>query len=223
MTDCQLPPITPSRLSINPNIDPKTAIIGVDEVGRGCLYGQMTVCACILPADLSCYFFDLPNHLHPLKLNDSKKLGAKKRKQLAQELTVIASYALIDVSADLIDALNIHQATLYGMKSAISALTAFYPNAHSLIDGCHKPEQVNATTLIKGDGCHMSIAAASILAKVHRDQAMVEAACHFPHYGFDKHKGYPTRTHQEALQYFGVLPQHRKSYAPVAQILKSRL
>lgn len=216
-----LKPIAPTYLSINPNIDPHTAIIGVDEVGRGCLYGQMTVCACILPANLSCLFVDLPKNLNHLGLNDSKKLHAKKRTELKEYLNTIASYALIDVSADLIDTLNIHQATLYGMQSAISALLGFYPNAHSFIDGCHRPQQVAATTLIKGDSCHISIAAASILAKVHRDQAMIEAAHQYPYYGFDKHKGYPTIAHKKALEQFGVLPNHRKSYAPVAQALKN--
>lgn len=214
-----LPPINPSRLSIHPSIDPKTAqIIGVDEVGRGCLYGQMTVCACVLPVNLSCAFVDLPHTPDLIKLNDSKKLSGAKREKLAQQLHDIASYVLIDVSAEWIDQLNIHQATLYGMSSAISAMLRFYPHATSLIDGCYKPSHTDAATLIKGDAHHMSIAAASILAKVHRDQAMNDEAKLYPAYGFQKHKGYPTHAHKQALKHFGALPKHRKSYAPVAQL-----
>lgn len=222
--------IAATECIINKNIDNnQLVIIGVDEVGRGCLFGQMSVCACILPPEFA---QDLMDELGKKslqgtafeQLGDSKKLSPKKRVSLAQLIKTHASYAIIDVPADKIDEINIHNATLLGMKSAITALTAHYPTALVLIDGVHAPTLPTAVqTLIKGDSRHASIAAASIIAKVHRDTAMDAYAHIYPDYGLDKHKGYPTPAHKQALAQFGVLPEHRRSYAPVMHALTDAL
>lgn len=224
-----MPLIAPTELFINPNIDKnKSVIIGVDEVGRGCLFGQMSVCACILPSE-----FAVPLHNEQglptlsdtpfARLTDSKKLTEKQRLTLSTLIKSQASYALVDISAKIIDELNIHNATLLAMYSAIVALTAHYPNARILIDGIHAPKNLpqvlDIQTIIKGDSVHASIAGASILAKVHRDTAMLDLAQLYPDFGLDKHKGYPTPAHKQALATFGVLPEHRRSYKPVADIL----
>ncbi len=219
-------PLTATECVINKNIDAnEPLIIGVDEVGRGCLFGQMSICACVLPPEFA---QDLSNEFgeNNLKgtifeqLGDSKKLSAKKRTALTQLIKAQASYAIIDVPAHKIDTLNIHHATLLGMESAIAVLAAYYPTALVLVDGMHAPSVPMTTqTLIKGDSKHASIAAASIVAKVHRDAAMDAYAKLYPNYGLDKHKGYPTPAHKQALAEFGVLPEHRRSYAPIRQIL----
>ncbi len=221
--------LTVTECVINKNIDvSQPLIIGVDEVGRGCLFGQMTVCACVLPPKFAQDLTDKFGHNNLQdtifeQLGDSKKLSAKKRTALAQLIKTQASYAIIDVPAHKIDTLNIHHATLLGMKSAIAALIAHYPTALVLVDGVHAPVMPTAIqTLIKGDSKHASIAAASIVAKVHRDAAMDAYAELYPNHGLDKHKGYPTPAHKQALAQFGILPEHRRSYAPVRQILHNQ-
>lgn len=224
-----MPLIAPTELFINPNIDKnKSVIIGVDEVGRGCLFGQMSVCACILPSEFAVSLHNeqgLPTLSDTpfARLTDSKKLTEKQRLTLSTLIKSHASYALVDISARTIDELNIHNATLLGMHSAIVALTAHYPMASVLIDGVHAPKDLlqvlDIQTIIKGDSVHASIAGASILAKVHRDTAMLDLAKVYPNFGLEKHKGYPTPAHKQALAQFGVLAEHRRSYKPVADIL----
>lgn len=222
MTHNPLEPISPTRVSIQPNIDTTSSvIIGVDEVGRGCIFGPMSVCACILPADfaldLTCPTAKNTYAHTPLaQLADSKTLTPKTRSQLAHTLQTTASYAIIDVSAAIIDQLNIHNATLLGMKSAIIALQKHYPHTSIFIDGIYAPQGfININTLKKGDQIHAAIAAASILAKVHRDALLDAYAQNHPQYGFAQHKGYPTRAHKNAITQWGILPEHRKSYAPI--------
>jgi ribonuclease HII len=179
-------------------------IAGVDEAGRGPLAGPLVVAAVILPP--GCW---LPG------LNDSKKLTAAVRERLDGEIRAVAlAYAIEVIPVARIDELNILRATHVGMRAALRALSPAPELA--LIDGLPLPDSpVPQHNLVKGDARSASIAAASILAKVTRDRAMVELDHCYPQYGFSRHKGYPTAEHLLALQRYGVSPVHRLSYAPV--------
>ena len=177
-------------------------IAGVDEAGRGPLAGPVVAAACILP--------DAPRFA---QLNDSKKLSAKQRGELYQLLTSDEEvvYAIKEVSAELIDQVNILQATYIAMRSAVSAL-AVAPD-YLLVDGAQLPgAAAPSLKIIKGDAKSLSIAAASILAKVYRDALMMEYHERWPEYGFDAHKGYGTAAHVRALESHGPSPIHRKSF-----------
>jgi len=184
-------------------------VAGVDEAGRGPLAGPVCVAAVILdPA-------------RPIDgLDDSKQLSERRREAL-YPLIVERSLAwrIEFVEAEEIDALNILQATLLGMRRAVAALS---PAAeHALVDGNRVPDGMPcaATAIIDGDASEPSIMAASILAKVARDARMCELHVHYPQYGFDRHKGYPSAMHREALQKHGPCPQHRRSFAPVQRAI----
>lgn len=183
-------------------------VVGIDEAGRGPLAGPVSVAAVILPPD-----FD-----HDL-LNDSKQLTEKRRERLYEEITTredIRWHAEM-VGVGEIDRVNILQATWLGMRRCAQALTP-RPDA-ALIDG--RPVRnfpIHQVALVKGDSLSHSIAAASIIAKVRRDRLMVELAGRYPGYGFEVHKGYPTPAHQAALKRLGPCPEHRRSFAPVAQM-----
>ncbi len=183
-------------------------VVGIDEAGRGPLAGPVSVAAVILPPDFE----------HDL-LNDSKQLTEKKRERLYEEITTredIRWHAEM-VGVGEIDQVNILQATWRGMRRCAQALNP-RPDA-ALIDG--KPVRdfpIHQVALVKGDCLSHSIAAASIIAKVRRDRLMVELAARYPGYGFEIHKGYPTPAHQAALKRLGPCPEHRRSFAPVAQI-----
>lgn len=208
--------------------------IGIDEVGRGSLFGQMTVGAVIMPSSLTGEFEQLDLTNTPLSLlNDSKKLTAKKRETLFSHIQNLChGYVLIDIPAFVIDKIDIYQATLLGMRLAIEYFIHKYPNnpPQILIDGNAKPTlsdnyahyQNNIQTIIKGDGIHSSIACASILAKVHRDNAMIDYAKQYPNYHIDKHKGYASKAHTEAIYTHGILPEHRKSFNPMRTILLNK-
>lgn len=179
-------------------------IVGVDEVGRGPIAGPVVAAAVILD----------PNK--PIEgLNDSKKLSEKKRDLLAPIIKQHAlAWALGRAEVDEIDEINILQASLLAMKRAVEAL-AIKPS-HALVDGNKAPDLACAvTTIIKGDEKEPAIAAASILAKVSRDQEMVEFEDVYPGYGLAKHKGYPTKQHLLALDELGITPIHRRSFGPV--------
>jgi ribonuclease HII len=179
-------------------------IVGVDEVGRGPIAGPVVAAAVILD----------PNH--PIEgLNDSKKLSEKKRDLLAPIIKEHAlAWALGRAEVDEIDEINILQASLLAMKRAVEAL-AIQPS-HALVDGNKAPDLAcTVTTIIKGDEKEPAIAAASILAKVSRDQEMVEFEAVYPGYGLAKHKGYPTKQHLQALDDLGITPIHRRSFGPV--------
>ncbi len=179
-------------------------ICGVDEAGRGPLAGDVYAAAVILdPA-------------YPISgLNDSKKLSATQREKLSVEIKQYArAYAIAKSTVVEIDTLNILQATLLAMKRAVEQLR-LAPTL-VLIDGNQSPKLTYATqTIIKGDTKIKEISAASILAKVARDQAMLDIDKLHPEYGFAKHKGYGTRKHLEAINKHGVLIIHRKSFAPI--------
>jgi len=186
-------------------------IAGVDEAGRGPLAGPVVVSAVILG-----------NNCQIEGLNDSKKISEKKRNLLYDEIIEKSlSWSIVEISPQKIDEINILQATLLGMSQAISNLN-ISPEI-CLIDGNQIPKTtVKTISVIKGDSKYISIAAASILAKVTRDRIMIEIHKDFPLYNFQKHKGYPTKEHREALKKYGICPHHRKSYKPVSLILSDR-
>jgi ribonuclease HII len=177
------------------------AYAGVDEVGRGCLAGVVTACALVLKNDT------LNNDL-----NDSKKLSEKKRNFLYPQILEISDYHLVHIDVDEIDTLNILQATLKAMRLALEVLN---PVA-AYIDGNKTPNtQIPCTAIIGGDGLVPQISAASIIAKVTRDQYMQDLALEYPEYGFENHKGYGTKQHLAAITKYGITPHHRKSFAPI--------
>lgn len=185
-------------------------IAGVDEAGRGAWIGNVVAAAVILPND-----YDLPD------LTDSKKLSAAKRERLCAAIYEQAiAVACAWCSPEEIDQLNIHYATLCAMKKAVIALKV--APTEILIDGKFAPELPFPTrTIIGGDALEPAISAASIVAKVTRDKQMIALDALYPDYGFAAHKGYGTQKHQQALRQFGVLPLHRRSYAPIAALLKN--
>ncbi len=183
-------------------IDDDLIECGCDEAGRGCLAGAVFAAAVILPRD-----FDLP------LLNDSKKLTEKQREALRPIIEEKAlAWAVASVSAEEIDEINILKASHLAMHRAIDALL-IRPD-RLLIDGNRfTPYQdIEAHCIVKGDGKMMSIAAASILAKTHRDEAMLELDKEYPQYGWAKHKAYPTKAHREAIRKYGISPYHRKTF-----------
>lgn len=183
-------------------------IAGVDEVGRGPLIGAVVTAAVILD----------PNN--PIEgLTDSKKLSEKKRLLLAEEIKRKAlAWSLGRAEPHEIDELNILHATMLAMQRAVKSLK-IRPH-FVLVDGNRIPRlDMPAQAVVKGDLLVAEISAASILAKVSRDQEMQELDRQFPQYEFAAHKGYPTKRHLEKLAEFGVLPQHRRSFAPVRKIL----
>ncbi len=188
---------------------PKAKLIaGVDEVGRGPLVGAVVTAAVILD----------PNQ--PIEgLADSKKLSEKRRLALAEEIKAKAlCWSLGRAEPDEIDQLNILHATMLAMQRAVAGLR-IQPD-FVLVDGNRIPTlPMPAQAVVKGDSLVAEISAASILAKVARDQEMDELDKQFPEYGFAQHKGYPTKLHFEKLESLGVTPYHRKSFAPVAQRL----
>ena len=189
-------------------IVPDGLVCGVDEAGRGPLAGPVVAAAVILdPA-------------RPIAgLNDSKKLSAKKRMALAGLIRERAlAWAVAEASVEEIDQLNILHASMLAMQRAVAALQVTPERA--LIDGNRCPSlAMPAEAVVQGDAKVAAIAAASILAKTVRDEGMLVLHAQYPHYGFDRHMGYPTAAHCAALAAHGVSPVHRRSFAPVAQQL----
>lgn len=181
---------------------------GCDEAGRGCLCGPVSCAAVILP----------PNFTDP-GLNDSKQLTAHERERLRTIIEEQAvAWAVCMVSAEEIDRINILNASITGMHRALDSLR-IRPQ-HILVDGNKfKPYldpvtqmDIPAHTVVKGDGRYMSIAAASILAKTHRDELMLRLSEEFPGYGWERNMGYPTREHKEAITRLGLTPHHRLTF-----------
>ena len=195
------------------NVATRLLVAGVDEAGRGPLAGPVSVAAVILDPS------------RPIAgLNDSKKLSEKKREMLYPLIIERAlAWHIEFVQAGEIDHLNILHATMEGMRRAVCALQ---PDAHlARIDGNRIPPGLPcpAEALVGGDALDPAIMAASILAKVARDRAMVALHDEFPAYGFSVHKGYPTPAHLTALAMHGPCPQHRQSFAPVRKALITRI
>lgn len=185
-----------------PYLEPGRIEAGCDEAGRGCLAGPVFAAAVILPEG---YVND--------RLNDSKKLTEKTRDQLRAEIEQSATaWAVAAVTAEEIDRINILNASILAMHRAIAHLQ-IRPD-HLLVDGNRfKPYPgIAHTCIVKGDGKMMSIAAASILAKTHRDEYMRRMNEEYPQYGWDINKGYPTKQHRAAIEQFGITPFHRKSF-----------
>lgn len=189
-------------------IVPAGLVCGIDEAGRGPLAGPVVAAAVILdPA-------------RPIAgLNDSKKLSEKKRVALAALIRERAvAWAVAEATVEEIDRLNILQATFLAMQRAVAALSVRPTSA--MVDGNRCPKlDIPSEAVVQGDGKIASIAAASILAKTVRDAGMLELHVRHPHYGFDRHMGYPTVAHFAALEEFGASPVHRRSFAPVARQL----
>ncbi len=181
-------------------------VAGVDEVGRGPLAGPVVTAAVIFP----------PGFMHA-DIKDSKKLSESRRCALVDVIKHNAICWNVDIGpVHEIDSINILQATWASMRRAVSGLSV-YPDA-VLVDGSPVPRlHERCTSIVKGDDKSVSIAAASILAKVTRDNIMMQAHTDYPVYGFDRHKGYPSPEHLLALRTYGPCPLHRRSYAPVAQ------
>ncbi|RMA42661.1 ribonuclease HII [Rhodophyticola porphyridii] len=183
-------------------------VVGVDEVGRGPLCGPVTAAAVVLD----------PGSI-PDGLNDSKKVPVARRLALFEILHQVADVAIGWASVAEIDKMNIRAASLLAMRRAVEGLPQM--PGHALIDGNAVPDGLPcpATALIKGDARSLSIAAASIVAKVARDRVMVALAQQHPGYGWDRNMGYPTAEHLDALRRLGVTPVHRRSFSPVHNIL----
>ena len=181
---------------------------GVDEVGRGPLIGPVVTACVILPKD-----FVLEG------LTDSKKLTEKKREQYYQYIVDHALSVSIGIkSAEVIDKVNIYEATKLAMKEAIYRCER--KPEHVLIDAMPLDIDIPTTSIIKGDLKSITISAASVIAKVTRDRMLIELDKKYPMYDFKKNKGYPTKKHLEAIDKYGILKEHRRSYGPVAEYIK---
>jgi len=184
-------------------------VAGVDEAGRGPLAGPVVAAAVIL------------DDLKPIKgLNDSKKLSEKRREKLYDEILANAlCCSIAEASVEEIDQFNILQATLLAMRRAVDGLRL--KPVKVLVDGNRLPVlDVRAEAIVQGDALVPSISAASILAKVHRDRMCAQLHAQYPQYGFDRHKGYGTAEHLQALAEHGPSPWHRSSFAPVARSIR---
>ncbi|WP_453996983.1 ribonuclease HII [Bacillus nitroreducens] len=183
-------------------------IAGVDEVGRGPLAGPVVAAAVILPQNAF-----IPG------LNDSKKLSEQKREELFKQITECAvSIGIGIIPANIIDEMNIFQATKQAMKKAVLGLSV--KPEHLLVDAMEIPIDIPQTSIIKGDANSVSIAASSIIAKVTRDRLMKRLGQEYPQYGFEKHMGYGTAHHLEALKKYGVTEEHRRSFAPIREMVE---
>jgi ribonuclease HII len=184
-------------------------VAGIDEAGRGCLAGPVVAAAVILPPE-----FDVPG------VTDSKKIPPEKRRVLETAIKEQAlSWAVAGIDAATIDRINILQAAMKAMAEAVDRLN---PRPDMLlIDGNHSiPHCLPQKSLVRGDSRSLSIAAASIIAKEHRDRIMAEYGKKWPGYGFDRHKGYGTALHKRAISHLGPCPIHRKTFRGVREYVK---
>lgn len=183
---------------------------GVDEVGRGPLIGPVVTACVVLPHD-----FVLEG------LTDSKKLTEKKRELFYDYIMEHAVCVKIGMcSPERIDEINIYQASKEAMIEAIEKVAKEIPLGHVLVDAMPLDIDIDTTSIIKGDAKSITIAAASVIAKVTRDRMMIELDHKYPMYGFGKHKGYPTKQHLEAIETYGLIEGYRKTYGPVKKILE---
>jgi len=186
-------------------------VVGVDEVGRGALSGPVMAAAVVLD----------PSFI-PDGITDSKILTSHQRETLAQKIHQSADVSIASVNVEIIDQINIAAASLLAMKKAILSLRI--PTDIALVDGNHIPSDLDipALSLVRGDTRSLSIAAASIVAKVSRDNIMQELAQDYPGYGWERNVGYPTKEHVQALGRLGVTPYHRRSFNPVKTVIQSQ-
>jgi len=182
-------------------------IIGIDEAGRGPLAGPVVAAA-----------VNIPDGFDTSEINDSKKLSSKKRELLYNNIIEECDYAIAEVDEKMIDSINILNATKLAMRQVVYDM----PKADFvLVDGNFVPEliDVSARSVINGDNISVSIAAASIIAKVHRDDQMLELHERYPIYGFDKHKGYGTKYHRDAIKLYGPSFCHRQTFRGVKEYI----
>ncbi len=185
-------------------------IIGLDEAGRGPMAGELVVAGVIFPKG----YYDE-------RINDSKQLSEKKRSLLYDEIIKNAlAYHIEIISVEDVDELNVYRASQLGMEKCVEALKR--DGLFALTDAMPLHD-IEHLAIIKGDALSMSIGAASILAKVTRDRLMIAHSKTYPQYGFEKHKGYVTKYHKEALAQYGPCPIHRKSFKPVRAVLQKQL
>lgn len=190
-----------------------TLIGGVDEVGRGPLVGPVVAACCVLPKD-----FYLEG------LTDSKKLSEKKRNLFFEYIRKHAiAYGIGVVSPEIIDEINIYNASKEAMIKAIKEVQKQIPLEIVLVDAMPLDLDIPSISIVHGDALSISIAAASVLAKVTRDQMMYELDEKYPMYGFGNHKGYPTKKHIEALEKYGLIDGYRKTYGPVKKIMEEKI
>jgi ribonuclease HII len=179
-------------------------VAGIDEAGRGCLAGGVAAAAVILD-----------RYRFPARLDDSKKLSASAREALYEEIMSTAVVSVDVVAHDRIDAVNIRRATFEAMEAAARGLPvaadAYLVDGNALPQGLERP----AKAVVSGDALSLSVAAASIVAKVVRDRMMLECAALYPEYGFEIHMGYPTKAHSEAIAKHGPCPIHRMTFGPL--------
>jgi ribonuclease HII len=206
-----------SWLGLLKNRGTATHIIGIDEVGLGCIAGPLTVCAVCVPFDWT----------HE-GLNDSKKISQGVRERLSYELITQRQvfFAVRYMPSFLIDSLGVRQALLWAYSSAAGAVAdVSSPDKYLVVldgDNTLKDSSLHSECLPKADGLIPAVMAASIIAKVHRDSTMQALHEQFPLYGWDKSKGYPTKDHLEALKKYGVSPVHRRSYGPVRDLVEKK-
>ena len=182
---------------------------GCDEAGRGPLVGPVVAACCVLPED-----FKLDG------LTDSKKLSEKKREEMFEYIISHTIYGIGIVSAEEIDEINIYEASRKAMKLAIEEVRKQCNLNYILTDAMPIELDIPVKDIIKGDLLSITIAAASVIAKVTRDRMMIELDKKYPMYGFKSHKGYPTRKHYDALNKYGIIDGYRKTYGPVKRILQ---
>lgn len=191
-------------------------VCGIDEAGRGPLAGPVVAACVFIPEEAR-------GHEFWGNVTDSKKTAAALREELFDEITRHVYYGIAEASPVEIDELNIHHATLLAMRRAYETMCGNHPSCGpvmALIDGKFTPQiACPAQAIVGGDGLSLSIAAASILAKVTRDRLMQALHKIHPHYGWNTNAGYPTPAHLAGLQNFGITPYHRRSYAPVREII----
>ena len=189
----------------------KKIIIGLDEAGRGPMAGPLVVAGVIFKEG---YYNE--------SINDSKQLSEKKREQLYDLIIENAlAYHIEVIDIEEVDKLNVYQASRTGMIRCVEKIS-LKPD-FALTDAMPLGDTIEHLSIIKGDALSLSIGAASILAKVTRDRLMRDYDKIYPEYGFAKHKGYPTKAHKEALKLYGVTPIHRRSFAPVMEVLNEQL
>lgn len=187
-----------------------TYIGGVDEVGRGPLIGPVVAACCVLPKN-----FILEG------LTDSKKLSEKKRNTFCEYIKKNSiCYGIGIVDPEIIDEINIYEASKLAMKKAIEEVRKKIKLEHVLIDAMPLDLDIPTTSIIKGDAKSISISAASVIAKVARDSMMYELDKKHPEYGYGSHKGYPTKKHMKAIHKYGLIDGYRKTYRPVKEILE---
>lgn len=189
-------------------------VAGLDEVGAGPIAGPVTAACVVLD----------PHRVDELVgVDDSKALTEKRRRECADVIRAASlAWAVVDVSVEEIDRINILQAALQAMRRSLREVCERLDTVdHLLVDAREVPgTDIPQTPLIKGDARSLSIAAASVLAKVHRDAYMVRMAAMYPRYGFERHKGYGTSGHLKALRQYGATPLHRRSFQPVSLVVR---